>query len=93
MHIPWLDLILTTAAQVSRHEMARWGKKKEDTAGGSGERRERGMRPEGTPLYAGVLIRVPVSPLPYLPTYNSQTDRRNPITSRVMLKHLSCLDA
>ena len=39
MHIPWLDLILT-AAQVSRHEMARWGKRKEDTAGGSGERRE-----------------------------------------------------
>ena len=40
MHIPWLDLILT-AAQVSRHEeMARWGEREEDTAGGSGERRE-----------------------------------------------------
>ena len=39
MHIPWLDLILT-AAQVSRHDMARWGEREEDTAGGSGERRE-----------------------------------------------------
>ena len=70
MHIPWLDLILT-AAQVSRHEMAGWGEREEDTAGGGEERRgERGMRPEGALyVYAGVLIRVPVSPLPYHPTY------------------------
>ena len=69
MHIPWLDLILT-AAQVSRHDMARWGEREEDTAGGSERGEERGMRPEGALyVYAGVLIRVPVSPLPYHPTY------------------------